>query len=77
MKLRKALKEDFLEFCSNAGIHGIANITDHRNSMFSRILWLAVVTTFFVLSGICIHDSINGKSIYIRGYIYRLIAIIK
>jgi len=63
MKLRKALKEDFLEFCSNAGIHGIANITDHRNSLFSRLLWLAVITTFFILSGICINDSINGKSI--------------
>jgi len=63
MKLSKAIKEDLLVFCSNAEIHGLAQIADHRKSRFSRFVWLMVVVVFFIFSGICIEESIHGKCI--------------
>jgi hypothetical protein len=38
--------------------------------MDSRFLWLVVVVTSFVLSGICIKESIDGRKIFIVEHTY-------
>ena len=62
MKLREALKADFIEFCCTAGIHGLRYLVDDQKSSFSRVLWLLVVVVSFVLSGICVRESVMGKT---------------
>jgi hypothetical protein len=39
------------------------NVTDPKQGLLSRILWLAVVIVSFVMSGICIKESIDGKEL--------------
>ncbi len=54
------LKEDFVEFCSTTSIQGMRNLTDPKQGCLSRIIWTIVVIASFVLSGICIKESIDG-----------------
>ena len=61
MGVIKELKNDFAEFCSTTSIQGMRNITDPKQSYLLRIIWIIVVATSFVLSGICIKESIDGK----------------
>ena len=61
MDVMKDLKDDLAEFCSTTSIQGMRNVTDPKQGCFSRSLWLIIVIASFVLSGICIKESIDGK----------------
>ena len=60
MNLLKEIKNDFLEFCSTTTIQGLHNVSDPKQNCFSRILWIVVIVTSFVLAGICIKESFDG-----------------
>jgi hypothetical protein len=57
----KEIKHDLIEFCSTTSIQGMRNITDPKQGFLLQITWIIVVVTSFVLSGICIKESIDGK----------------
>jgi hypothetical protein len=62
---------DVEEFCSSTSIQGLRNVTDHKQGCFLRVLWLILVTVSFILSGICIKESIDGKELKLTGFIER------
>ncbi len=47
-------------------IQGMHYVTDDRQSFFSRISWLLIVVISFILAGISIKDSFNGKKPFIK-----------
>jgi hypothetical protein len=52
---------DVEEFCSTTSIQGLRNVTDPKQGCVSQVLWLIVVATSLILSGICIKESFDGK----------------
>jgi uncharacterized membrane protein YqhA len=61
MSFIKEFRKDVLEFCSTSSIQGLSNVVDPKQSCLSRMLWIIVIATSFVLSGICMKQSIEGK----------------
>jgi hypothetical protein len=61
MSFLKEFRKDVFEFCSTSSIQGLSNVVDPKQSCFSRMLWMSVIVTSFILSGICIKQSIEGK----------------
>jgi hypothetical protein len=55
------LFSDVEEFCSTTSIQGLRNVTDPKQGCVSRVLWLIVVATSLILSGICIKESFDGQ----------------
>jgi hypothetical protein len=61
MSFLKEFRKDVLDYCSTSSIQGLSNVVDPKQSCLSRILWMSVIVASFVLSGICIKQSIEGK----------------
>jgi hypothetical protein len=55
------LYNDVEEFCSTTSIQGLRNVTDPKQGWVSRVLWLIVVASSLILSGICIKESFDGN----------------
>jgi len=55
------LYSDVEEFCSTTSIQGLRNVTDPKQGCVSRVLWLIVVASSLIMSGICIKESFDGK----------------
>jgi hypothetical protein len=66
MVVLQEIFSDVEEFCSTTSIQGLRNVTDHKQGWLSRVLWLIVVVISFVLSGICIKESIDGKDFQLK-----------
>ena len=60
MGVLQELYADVEEFCATTTIQGMRNVTDQKQGWLSRVLWFIVVVVSFVLSGICIKESIDG-----------------
>ncbi len=75
----KELKDDLVEFCSTTSIQGMRNLTDPKQGCMSRSIWTIVVIASFVLSGICIKESIDGtcniKRREIRNFLFKSIRV--
>ena len=56
----KELKNDVMLFCSTTSIQGMRNVADPQQCFILKTIWILVVTASFVLSGICIKESIDG-----------------
>ena len=65
MDFFRDLKQDLVEFCSTTSIQGMRNVTDQKQAYLFRIIWLIIVITSFVLSGICIKESIDGNNLFV------------
>ena len=56
----KELKNDVMLFCSTTSIQGMRNVADPQQCFILKTIWILVVTASFVLSGICIKESMDG-----------------
>ena len=62
MAVLKIVRQEIVKFCSTTSIQGMRNVTDSEQGCFIQLLWIIVVVISFILSGICIKESIDGIS---------------
>ena len=62
MRKLRELQNELTEFCSTTTIQGLRNVTDSKQNVISRILWMIVVIALFVCAGFGIKESIDGKN---------------
>ena len=67
MTVIKILKTEVLDFCSTANIYGLQHVANQRNHPILRIVWFLIVAVAFILSGISIKSSFDGKQTFFLG----------
>jgi len=58
----KEFQNELKEFCATTTIQGLRNVTDSKQNVVSRILWMIVVIALFVCAGFGIKESIDGNN---------------
>ena len=56
------LKSEVISFGSNSSIQGLSYVCNREKHVLLRCIWLIIVVVLFVLSGISIKESFDGKS---------------
>jgi hypothetical protein len=62
MRKLREFKNELTEFCSTTTIQGLRNVTDSKQNVFSRIVWMIVVIALFICAGLSIKESIDGTN---------------
>jgi hypothetical protein len=64
MGIYKLLKNEFIKFCSKTSIQGMGNVGDIEQGLLFQLIWLLVVTASITCAGICIKESVDGKTYF-------------
>jgi hypothetical protein len=62
MRKLRELQNELTEFCSTTTIQGLRNVTDSKQNVVSRIVWMIVVLALFICAGLSIKESIDGNN---------------
>jgi hypothetical protein len=65
MRKLRELQNDLTEFCSTTTIQGLRNVTDSKQNVVSRIVWMIVVVALFLCAGLSIKESIDGNNLIV------------
>ena len=60
MSRLRLISEELRSFGSVVSIQGVRYLSDNQQGSLFRMIWLAIVAISFVVSGICIKNSIQG-----------------
>jgi hypothetical protein len=60
MSRLKLIREELKDFCSTVTIQGMSNISNSQKGIFLRMVWFVVVAASFIISGMCIKNSVVG-----------------
>ena len=69
MSRLRLITEELRSFGSVVSIQGVRYLSDDQQGSLYRVIWLAIVATSFVVSGICIKNSIEGYELLKNGHL--------